>query len=264
MGQITKPTYFRPGSLHHDDGIIHDRPSAAGTDEEWILINGTPATCAQLGLYHFFQEKSPVDIVVSGPNYGRNCTSLFSLSSGTIGGAMEAAACKKKAIALSFAFDSRDHDPLIIKAACRHSVKLIEHLFNNWVHDVDLYSINVPLREGVENRKILYTDVLKNYWSAGGSYQEVDADDEMTNPERQEQEIRRSEVPVISKSPEPKTTHTHRHFKWAPKFSDIHKSVDISAPGNDGWAVKEGYTRSVTSFLMVQVSMLTILERNPT
>ena len=128
VGQITKPTYFRPGNLHQDDGTTHQRPSTSKENaEEWVLVNGTPATCTQLGLHHFFQDRPPVDLVVSGPNYGRNSTSLFSLSSGTIGGAMEAAVCQKKAIALSFAFWSRDHDPELIAESCRHSVRLVEH-----------------------------------------------------------------------------------------------------------------------------------------
>lgn len=249
VGQIVKPTYFRPGTLHHDDGVIYDRPSATDANEEWILIDGTPATCAQLGLFHFFKEKSPIDIVISGPNYGRNCTSLFSLSSGTLGGAMEAAVCGKKAVALSFAYDSRVHDPLIIGSACRHSVKLIEHLYDHWGHDVDLYSINMPLRQGIEDRKILYTNLLKNLWSSGSSYQEVDIADEVSNPERTEQEIRQNENSVMNGPVEAKGTSTHKNFKWAPKFLDIHTSIDKSPPGNDGWAIREGYTRLVFFFL---------------
>ena len=53
---------------------------------------------------------------------------------------MEAAVCRTKAIALSFAFYSRDHDPDIIAGACRLSVKLVEHLYDQWDSDVDLYS----------------------------------------------------------------------------------------------------------------------------
>ena len=112
VGQVTKPTYFRPGTIHEDDGVTSQTPAGPNEKvEEWILIDGTPASCAQLGLFHFFQERGPVELVISGPNYGRNSTSLFSLSSGTIGGAMEAAVCAKKSIALSFAFYSRDHYP---------------------------------------------------------------------------------------------------------------------------------------------------------
>ena len=210
-------------------------------------MNGTPATCAQLGLYHFFQDRGPVDLVVSGPNYGRNSTSLFSLSSGTVGGAMEAAVCRRRAIALSYAFYSRDHDPDLIAGASRLSVKLIEHLYSNWGQDVDLYTINVPLIKDVENHKIMYTYALQNYWSSGSSFQEIEPEEDAALPEKQEQEIRHQTKEQTESEGNPKITsrNRHRHFKWAPKFTDIHKSVEESSPGNDGWAIKEGYTRLV-------------------
>ncbi|MCJ1385086.1 hypothetical protein MMC17_008204 [Xylographa soralifera] len=247
VGQLTKPTYFRPGALHEDDGTTHERPLLEGASgEEWVLVDGTPGTCAQLGLYHFFQERGPIDLVVSGPNYGRNSTSLFSLSSGTIGGAMEAATCRKKAIALSYAFYSRDHDPVLIAGASRQSVRIIEHLYNNWGEDVDLYSINVPMIQGVEDNKVMYTYVLQNYWSSGSPFQEIEADEEEKNPEEQEREIRHQQVELAGKtSNSGQARHKHKHFRWAPKFSDIHKSIEENPPGNDGWAIKEGYT-SVT------------------
>ena len=206
-------------------------------------MDGTPATCTQLGLFHFFQDKGPVDIVVSGPNYGRNSSSLFSLSSGTIGGAMEAAICRKKAIALSYAFYSREHDPRLIAQASRHSVKLIEHLYRNWGQDVDLYSVNVPLIEEVESHKIMYTHVLHNYWRSGSCFTETEAtEDGDLDPDEREEEIRQGgEAPNMPEKPA--TRHKHRHFKWTPQFGDLHKSVEDSEPGNDGWALKEGYTR---------------------
>ena len=244
VGHVTKPTYFRPGTLHKDDGTTHPKPvSSEKDDEEWILVNGTPATCAQLGLHHFFQDKAPIDLVVSGPNYGRNSTSLFSLSSGTIGGAMEAAVCRKRAIALSFAFYSRDHDPELIAGACRLSAKLIEHLYKHWDDDVDLYSCNVPVVADVENHKVMYTHALQNYWTSGSSFQEVEATEDDEDPQSQEQEIREGRASQSVGTAEKTTIHQHRHFKWAPKFGDIQKSIDESPPGNDGWAIHQGYTR---------------------
>ena len=245
VGQLTKPTYFRPGTLHEDDGTTHERPLPEGASgEEWVLVDGTPGTCAQLGLYHFFQERGPIDLVISGPNYGRNSTSLFSLSSGTIGGAMEAATCRKKAIALSYAFYSRDHDSVLIAGASRQSVRIIEHLYNNWGEDVDLYSINVPMIQGVEDNKVMYTNVLQNYWSSGSPFQEIEAGEEEQNPEEHEREIRHQQVePAGKTSSSGQSRHKHKHFKWAPKFADIHKSIEENPPGNDGWAIKEGYTR---------------------
>lgn len=242
VGQVTKPTYFRPGAIHKDDGTTHTKPLSANEDgEEWVLVDGTPATCAQLGLHHFFQDRPPIDLVVSGPNYGRNSTSLFSLSSGTIGGAMEAAVCQKKAIAISFAFYSRNHDPELIAGSCRQSVRIIEHLYQNWGSDVDLYSCNVPVIAGVENNKVMYTHVLQNYWTSGSSFEEIEADEDDQDPDAHEKEIR--ETDEGAKSNEKPTRHKHRHFKWAPKFGDIQKSIDASPPGNDGWAIHHGFTR---------------------
>ena len=249
VGQLTKPSYFRPGTVHQDDGTVHEFPSAASdTPEEWVLVNGTPAACAQLGLFHFYQDRPPVDLVVSGPNYGRNSTTVFSLSSGTLGGALEAAVCQKKAIALSFAFTSRKNEPAWVADACEHAVKLIEHLTKVWHEGVDLYSVNVPVLEERIDRTILITNSLHNYWTSGSSFDEVDAETETPDPEVQEQEIR-SSVPQPALSQDEagaeRTVHKHRWFKWAPKFADIQKSVEQSEPGNDGWAVRQGYTRCV-------------------
>ncbi|KAI4221357.1 MAG: hypothetical protein L6R36_006963 [Xanthoria steineri] len=252
--QVVKPTYFRPGRLHQDDGTTHAKPlqTAAGSDgaeEDWVLVDSTPATAAQLGLFHFFQDRGPVDLVVSGPNYGRNTTSLFSLSSGTIGGALEAAVCRKRAIALSYAFFSRNHDPDIIAAASRMSVKLLEHLMNDWDDGVDLYSVNVPLIEGIEGKKVMYTYALQNYWASGSSFTEIEADHgEDEDPEAKEMVIREQQgANQGEESSAKKRGHQHRHFTWTPNFSDVYRSVETSEPGNDGWAVKEGLVRSFKS-----------------
>lgn len=240
IGQTVKPTYFRPGTLHQDDGTTHSRPlQSSKPQEEWILVDGTPASCVQIGLYHYFQDKGPIDLVVSGPNYGRNSTAVFSLSSGTVGGALEAAVCKKKAIALSYAFNSRNHDPDIIAGASKLSVRLIEHLYKNWGENVDLYTVNVPLIEGVEDKKVLWTKMLQNYWGPASCFQEVE--DEETDPAEEEQKIREGESPSDEKNPV--LGHKHKHFKWAPRFTDVYESVEKAGPGNDGWAVKEGFTR---------------------
>jgi 5'/3'-nucleotidase SurE len=71
------------------------------SQEDWVLLNGfavcpfqliagTPSTCTNIGLHHVSGEKD-FDLVISGPNFGRNSSTVFTLGSGTIGGAMEAA-----------------------------------------------------------------------------------------------------------------------------------------------------------------------------
>jgi tubulin--tyrosine ligase len=246
VGQTVKPTYFRPGTVHQDDGTTHALPSSSPDQEEWILVDGTPASCVQIGLYHYFKDRGPIDLVVSGPNYGRNSTAVFSLSSGTIGGAMEAAVCKRKAIALSYAFFSRNHDPEIIGGASRISVRLIEYLMKNWGEGVDLYTVNVPLVEGVEERKVLWTNLLQNYWGEGSCFEEVEGD--VDGADEEEEKIREREGTGAEGEGEgeKKVGHTHKHFKWAPRFTDVYKSVEEAPPGNDGWAVKEGYSRYVS------------------
>ena len=156
---------------------------------------------------------------------------------------MEAAICRKKAIALSYAFYSRDHDPRLIAQASRHSARLIEHLYKNWGSGVDLYNINVPLVEGVESHKTLYTYALQNYWRSGSCLTEIEpTEDGETNPDEREVEIRHSGE-AKSAPQKPVTRHRHRHFKWTPNFTDVAKSIEDSEPGNDGWAIGQGYTR---------------------
>jgi len=229
-------------------GTTHSRPSTRRGTEEWILVDGTPASCVQIGLYHFFRDRGPVDLVVSGPNYGRNTTAVFALSSGTLGGALEAAVCRHKAIALSYAFFSRNHDTEIIRKATKQSVRVIEALVRDWPTDgsVDLYSVNVPLLEGLEEGKVLYTGMLQNYWGPGSCFTEVDGsvDGEVEDEERiREEEGIVEEEEGGEDGGHRHACHTHKHFKWSPRFTDVYKSVDEAPPGNDGWAVKEGHTR---------------------
>ncbi|KAL2261023.1 hypothetical protein VTK26DRAFT_4803 [Humicola hyalothermophila] len=228
-------------------GTTHARPSTRPGTEEWILVDGTPASCVQIGLYHFFRDRGPVDLVVSGPNYGRNTTAVFALSSGTLGGALEAAVCRHRAVALSYAFFSRNHDPVIIAKATRRGADVIEALARQWPADgsVDLYSVNVPLLEGLEQGRVLFTEMLQNYWGPGSCFTEVDGS--VDGEDEDEERIREAEgaEEAAEDGPAKSAPHTHKHFKWSPRFADVYQSVDDAPPGNDGWAVKEGHT-SVT------------------
>ena len=167
---------------------------------------------------------------------------------------MEAAVCRKKAVALSFAFWSRDHDPEIIAATCRHAVKLIDYLYRNWGSDVDLYSCNVPVVIDVEKRKTVITNALQNYWTSGSSFEEIEPAQEDDDPQTREKEIREScnDQSSIEKG----TRQKHRHFKWAPKFGDIQKSIEASDEGNDGWAIHQKFTRSGSCHSSVHIRLL--------
>jgi tubulin--tyrosine ligase len=150
--------------------------------------------------------------------------------------------CKRRAIALSYAFFSRNHDPEIIAGASKLSVKLIEYLYANWGKEVDLYSVNVPLVEGVEGRKVMWTAMLQNYWGPGSCFQEVEGEE--GDPGEEEEKIREGEGREEQNGTNGEVgRYKHKHFKWSPRFTDVYKSVEEAGPGNDGWAVKEGFTR---------------------
>jgi len=203
VGKSLKATRLLPSPLPTD------------RDVEWTVIDGTPASCTQIGLYHL---TSNVDLVVSGPNWGRNATTLYNLASGTVGGAMEAAQCGKKAISLSFA--SKDHQPNeIIEAACRVSAELISHLATNWSKDVEVYAVNVPMISNVDKHDVVYTTSLPCSWTQSSLFQEQSYDRE----ESLDQLI--------------------REFKWRPQLKDVERAISQAEPGTDGWALLKGYTR---------------------
>lgn len=58
-------------------------------DKKLYSLTGTPADCVQAGIYHLCPKKP--DLVVSGINIGANVGDSYIYSSGTVGGALEAA-----------------------------------------------------------------------------------------------------------------------------------------------------------------------------
>lgn len=232
LSDLVTPTYYIPST----DSISAILPQ--GDLDYWVLVPGTPATCTQLGIFHYAQlfpnrpsSQEPVDLVLSGPNHGRNTTAAFALSSGTLGGALEGAVCGVRAIALSFAFFTRQEGPELIEAACIHSIKIVNKLCSHWDGQMqtgegqgirpDVYTINVPLVEGVADKPVRWTWMLDNKWRDGSLYKVMDhgttAEEKGSRPS----------------------------FKWGPSFTDVWKTVEESPMGNDGQTIREGCT-SVT------------------
>jgi 5'/3'-nucleotidase SurE len=83
--------------------------------EPWILLGGTPATCSNIALHNLYPGQ--VDLVLSGPNYGRNTSSAFALSSGTVGAALTASMAGVPAIAVSYGVFERPVPPAILAKA---------------------------------------------------------------------------------------------------------------------------------------------------
>jgi 5'/3'-nucleotidase SurE len=230
-----------------DDGTW-DESYESDAENEWVVVeNGTPASCAQLGLYNLFTDRPAVDLVISGPNHGRNASTIYNLSSGTVGGALEAVFCSKRGIAISFG--SKDPQPMdVIEAAARLAVRTVDHLWRNWDERVELYNINVPMRIDVETRPVLYTRTLPYYWSRGCLYAEAgEAKSKMVNG---------ATNGVNGVSEHCNGTHVNggnghvehprrkeRHFKWSADLSDMKKRLQESEEGTDAHTVLNGSTR---------------------
>jgi 5'/3'-nucleotidase SurE len=227
FGQTVRPKYYTP------DGADAAFP--------WVLADATPASCVQLGVYHLFQERGPVDLVISGPNYGHNLTSVYNLASGTVGGAMEAALCGKKAIALSWAFgnhqapgDDGVHGAELIAAASRISVDLIENLVREWCENVEVYHINVPPLRSAQPPDAVWTTAARSSLSSSSIFR-----------------------PLANAGTAAPSSSSLQAFQWAPNFTDVRRTLEDGPPGTDAWALREGYIGWVAQTWLSQTVRLT-------
>ncbi|KAH7586362.1 TTL domain profile [Nakaseomyces glabratus] len=162
-GPYIEPQLRDSIELFPEQKVNEDIPADA---IEWILLDGTPASCVNIGLHHF---EDKYDLVISGPNVGRNTSAAYITSSGTVGAAMEAVICDDtRAIALSWAFfDGRKDVPNeLMERASARSVDVIDHLVGNWSTQADLYSVNVPLIDSIgPETEAYYAPIWENRWT---------------------------------------------------------------------------------------------------
>ncbi|GAA5995009.1 5'/3'-nucleotidase SurE [Rhodotorula paludigena] len=151
IAEKTTGVYYYPAGEDGTEGESHELPRERRDGEmEWILLKGTPATCASIALHNLFAPDS-FDLVISGPNFGRNTSTAFALSSGTLGAAMAASLSGAKAIALSWALMDGYKPPpkefvdAASKASCDVVKRLTELGWGSGDEQVDVYSVNVPL-----------------------------------------------------------------------------------------------------------------------
>ncbi|ODV86530.1 hypothetical protein CANARDRAFT_196499 [[Candida] arabinofermentans NRRL YB-2248] len=204
--------------------------------KEWILVDGTPATCADIGLNHICKSKDDIDLVLSGPNVGRNSSALYTLSSGTIGGAMEGCHHGKKAIALSYAYDKQSiTKPEILREASKISIKIIENLYNSWNVETDVYNVNIPLHDDLKlgKTKIFKTPIFENKWGSSLFKPINDTDSDTVQDDIVDGSVTKGQK-----------------FKWSPDFNKVHQTIDASVGLSDGKVISEGFI-SVTALKAV-------------
>ena len=102
----------------------------------WTMLDATPSACVNIALHNVFNPND-IDLVIAGPNFGRNASSYSTLSSGTIGAALEGALLGKRAIALSFAFFAFEDTKTKanVDRACAQAVHICKNLYDNWPMD---------------------------------------------------------------------------------------------------------------------------------
>ncbi|KZT52837.1 sure-like protein [Calocera cornea HHB12733] len=141
-------TVITDGMGEHSDA---SRPLKDGEVAEWILLEATPATCANIALHNLYPGE--IDLVISGPNFGRNSSACFMLSSGTIGATLSSSLSHIRSIALSYATFHHPTPAEYTPPANTLSCRIINSLYSNWGADghglrngeVDLYSVNLPM-----------------------------------------------------------------------------------------------------------------------
>lgn len=178
--------------------------------QEWCLIDSTPAACSDIGIHHVYSSRksAPVDLVISGPNFGKNSGNLYILSSGTVGAALEAVTHGVKSIAVSYSYNSFQHDFHQIKEAAKITVRIIKKLYPKLraSDDIDLFSINVPLTDSLKlgKTKVIYAPISSNYWQS-----------------------------IYSKAEE-LNQDGHEQFLWTPNFKQVHKDslIDFNHTDN--------------------------------
>lgn len=234
------------GKAHFPGELITTMQYLPGKNARpWTLLNGSPACCCQIGISHLVPS---VDVVIAGPNLGCNISSIFALSSGTVGAAFEGACLERRAIAVSYEIRKLRLEAAIAEAN-RLSVRIIQWLLENWDENVAMYNVNIPLRIGVEKQDVYWTRIMDNSWSAngvGGAYREkiveyeaVHASDQgvLDNAVANGTEQLRSPTPSDSGLEMP--MEMPRVFAWDPTYGDLWK--DVKQEGSDAWAIHHGF-----------------------
>ncbi|KZT74649.1 sure-like protein [Daedalea quercina L-15889] len=237
------------------------RPLRESETAEWILLDGTPATCANIALHNLYHGE--VDLVISGPNFGRNSSAAFALSSGTIGAAMSASLSRVRAIALSYGTVLRPTPTELHEPAHVLATKIIRHLWVNWGTDaggglrngeVDLYNVNIPVTMDLlkeESLRICWTSIWRN---AYGRLFKTHNDEAAAEKAAQAMSSAGPDSPgdgqraqatggVDQVKPEDAGRLT---FSWAPDMRGlIDPQLSALPVGSDGWAIRQGWA-SVT------------------
>ncbi|KAG0146033.1 hypothetical protein CROQUDRAFT_723122 [Cronartium quercuum f. sp. fusiforme G11] len=227
-----------------DTSISSSKPLTSAASDQWILLGGTPATCSNIALFNLFPDE--IDLVISGPNYGRNTSSAFSLSSGTIGASLDAALSNHRTIALSYGVFEKPVSEEILNAANQIAVKIIKHLWEAGFKKtaeggelVDVYSVNIPLVPAIliDPQVIWTTESNTRY----GRLFLPSSDIVPTTPAEIDVASTSSVPPSSAEGPPNISTGYPTQFIFKPDISSlIDPNSTHHAAGTDAWALNRG------------------------
>ncbi|OJT12933.1 hypothetical protein TRAPUB_10498 [Trametes pubescens] len=257
---IINGRYYYP---HDPDGAgevsEESRPLKEGEVAEWILLDGTPATCANIGLHNLYRGE--IDLLISGPNLGRNSSAAFALSSGTIGAALSSALSKVRSVALSYGTVLHPTPADLHEPAHQLGARIIGRLWADWGADagglrtgeVDLYNVNIPMipeLRSEEGLTICWTRIWRNsYGRLFKAHAPVAAKDAAmiseAGPDSPNEPPQGTQAGVLDKKAGSKDLGA-LVFKFGPDMTDLINPAAASVPvGTDGWAIRNGWV-SVT------------------
>jgi tubulin--tyrosine ligase len=202
-------------------------------------------------------KPEPFDLVISGPNYGRNTGTAFALGSGTVGAALAASLSGTKAISLSYGhfqvateemkaaeakYKETNGDATakkvpaptsttmppsapreVVDMAHKLSCRVIEKLYSEWEEDVSIYTINVPLSYLLKDEVVFWTQT----WSSkyGQLFKVYDFDEEKNTS--------KTRLPATAPVP-------IKELRFSPNMGGM-LQPKVMAEGTDIWALMKGY-----------------------
>lgn len=253
--EITKGRYYYPKEPNGMGEVSSaSRPLNEGEVAEWVLLDGTPATCANIALHNLYP--GAIDLVISGPNFGRNSSTAFAMSSGTIGAAMSSALSQIRSVAISYGTVLHPTPNELFEPANILSGRIIQYLWNNWGKDVggmrngeiDLYNVNVPMIRELLNPKgidVHWTHMWRNSYGqlfkAASTHHATSTARDVPNkgPDVVGQYLAQQSESGGDMSKDESATLV---FKFSPDIQPlITPSVGSLPVGSDGWAIAKGY-----------------------
>lgn len=105
-------------------------------------LTGTPADCVNYGVY---RSKKMPHLVISGMNVGSNTSLGHHLSSGTVGGAVEAVIAGVRSIAVSAPYANEPRTEDSFATALKIFPKLVHHFLTDPPTGIKMLSVNIPL-----------------------------------------------------------------------------------------------------------------------